>query len=137
LLLLHAFRHLGLVFLVPTVVGPALPSRFAVPPPPTETSLRGFSPRLRWRRYAHDRASQPSGFKEVMATAEQPGVVADTVLEAAIAARPKLRYTAGGLANRLRLLRIFAPAGWVDTIRKDLRLDAPTASLLRTPVLEK
>jgi hypothetical protein len=32
LLLLHAFRHLGLVFLVPTVVGPALPSRFAVPP---------------------------------------------------------------------------------------------------------
>jgi hypothetical protein len=31
LLMLHAFRHLGLVFLVPTVVGAALPSRFAVP----------------------------------------------------------------------------------------------------------
>jgi hypothetical protein len=31
LLLLHAFRHLGLVFLVPTVVGPALPAAFAVP----------------------------------------------------------------------------------------------------------
>jgi len=31
LLVLHAFRHLGLVFLVPTVVGPALPSSFARP----------------------------------------------------------------------------------------------------------
>jgi short-subunit dehydrogenase len=88
--------------------------------------------------YREIRAAVNQRIKEVMATAEQPGVVADTVLEAAIAARPKLRYTAGGLANRLRLLRRFAPAGWVDTrIRKDLRLDAPTASLLRTPVLEK
>jgi hypothetical protein len=31
LLLFHAFRHVGMVFLVPTVVGPALPSAFAVP----------------------------------------------------------------------------------------------------------
>ena len=31
LLLLHAFRYLGMVFLVPTVVGPALPAAFAVP----------------------------------------------------------------------------------------------------------
>jgi hypothetical protein len=31
LLLLHAFRHIGMVFLVPTVVGPALPAAFAVP----------------------------------------------------------------------------------------------------------
>lgn len=31
LLLLHAFRHVGMVFLVPTVVGPALPPAFAVP----------------------------------------------------------------------------------------------------------
>lgn len=30
LLLLHAFRHLGMVFLVPTVVGAALPAGFAV-----------------------------------------------------------------------------------------------------------
>jgi NAD(P)-dependent dehydrogenase (short-subunit alcohol dehydrogenase family) len=65
--------------------------------------------------YREIRAAVNQRIKEVMATAEQPGVVADTVLEAAIAARPKLRYTAGGLANRLRLLRRFAPAGWVDT----------------------
>ena len=31
LLVLHAFRHLGLVFLVPTVVGAPLPPSFAVP----------------------------------------------------------------------------------------------------------
>jgi hypothetical protein len=31
LLLLHAFRYLGMVFLVPTVVGTALPAAFAVP----------------------------------------------------------------------------------------------------------
>jgi hypothetical protein len=31
LLLFHAFRHFGMVFLVPTVVGPALPAAFAVP----------------------------------------------------------------------------------------------------------
>ena len=76
--------------------------------------------------------------KEVMATAEQPGVVADVVLKAACAARPKLRYTAGGVASRLRLLRRFAPAWLVDAgIRKDLRLDAPMALLPRSPVLEK
>jgi hypothetical protein len=45
------------------------------------------------------------------------------VLKAARAARPKLRYTAGSTAGRLRLLRTFAPAGLVDAgIRKDLRL---------------
>src|SRR2546425_72349 len=31
LLFLHAFRHLGMVFLVPTVVGPSLEPAFAVP----------------------------------------------------------------------------------------------------------
>jgi hypothetical protein len=74
----------------------------------------------------------------VLAAADQPGVVADVVLEAATAARPKFRYTAGRVASRVRLLRRFAPAGLVDAgIRKDLRLDALTASLPRTPVLEQ
>jgi hypothetical protein len=54
--------------------------------------------------------------------------VADVVLKAAIAARPKLRYAAGGLANRLRILRRFAPASLVDAgVRKDLHLDAQVA----------
>ena len=66
---------------------------------------------------------------EVMATADQPGVVADVVLKAAKAVRPKLRYTAGGLASRLRWLHRFAPAGVLDAgIRKDLHLDTLIAS---------
>jgi hypothetical protein len=53
--------------------------------------------------------------------------VADVVLKAAGAADPKLRYTAGALAGRLRLLRTYAPVGLMDAgIRKDLRLDAAT-----------
>src|SRR5437588_3839655 len=75
--------------------------------------------------YREVRAAVSKRVKEVMATADQPGIVADVVLRAASAARPKLRYTAGGLASRLRLLRRFAPAGLVDAgIRRDLRLDA-------------
>jgi NAD(P)-dependent dehydrogenase (short-subunit alcohol dehydrogenase family) len=74
--------------------------------------------------YREVRAAVNQRVKEVMATAEQPDVVADVVLKAASAARPRLRYTAGGLASRLRLLRRFAPAGLVDAgIRRDLRLD--------------
>lgn len=51
------------------------------------------------------------------------------VLRAATAVRPKLRYTAGGLASRLRWLRRLAPAAVMDAgIRKDLRLDAAVGS---------
>ena len=66
---------------------------------------------------------------EAMAVADDPGVVAEAVLKAASAPSPRLRYAAGALARRLRLLRRFAPVGLIDTgIRKDLRLDALTAS---------
>src|SRR6184192_2711889 len=75
--------------------------------------------------YREARAAVSQRVKEVMATADQPGVVAEIVLKAASAVRPRLRYTAGGLASRLRLLHRFAPAGLVDSgIRRDLRLDA-------------
>jgi short-subunit dehydrogenase len=74
--------------------------------------------------YLEVRASVGRTLTEVMAAADDPGVVADVVLEAASAARPKLRYTAGVRAGRLRLLRRFAPAGLLDIgIRKDLRLE--------------
>ena len=60
-----------------------------------------------------------------LVTGASSGIVAEVVLQAVSAARPKLRYTAGVVASRLRLLRRFAPAGLVDAgIRKDLRLDA-------------
>jgi NAD(P)-dependent dehydrogenase (short-subunit alcohol dehydrogenase family) len=75
--------------------------------------------------YREIRAAVNERVKEVMATAEQPSVVAEVVLSALSAPRPKLRYTAGGLAGRLRFMRSYLPAGMVDAgIRKDLRLDA-------------
>lgn len=78
--------------------------------------------------YREVRAAVSERVKEVMATADQPGVVAEVVLKAASAVRPRLRYTAGGLASRLTWLRRFAPAGLMDAgIRKDLRLDATLA----------
>ena len=78
--------------------------------------------------YGEARAAVSQRVKEVMATADQPGVVAEIVLKAASATRPQLRYTAGGLAGRLTWLRRFAPAGLMDAgIRRDLRLDAALA----------
>ncbi len=104
----------------------------------TQFDANFLAPDSKLDEYREVRALLDKVLKEVMGTADEPTVVADVVLEAAIADRPKLRYAAGGLANRLRLLRRFAPAGLVDAgIRKDLRLDAPTASLPRSPVLEK
>jgi NAD(P)-dependent dehydrogenase (short-subunit alcohol dehydrogenase family) len=104
----------------------------------TQFDTNFLAPDSKLDEYREIRALLDKVLKEVMATADEPTVVADVVLQAAMAVRPKLRYTAGGLANRLRLLRRFAPARLVDAgIRKDLRLDAPTASLPRSPVLEK
>jgi NAD(P)-dependent dehydrogenase (short-subunit alcohol dehydrogenase family) len=87
--------------------------------------------------YREVRAALGKRLTELMAAADEPSVVADVVLKAANADRPKLRYTAGGLANRLRWLRRFAPAGLVDAgVRKDLRLDSPTALPPSAPALE-
>jgi NAD(P)-dependent dehydrogenase (short-subunit alcohol dehydrogenase family) len=97
-----------------------------------------LEPDAKLDEYREIRASLGETLKEVMAAADPPGVVADVVLEAASATRPKLRYTAGGLAGRLRFLRRFAPSGVLDAgIRRDLRLDARTPLLPRTPILEK
>lgn len=79
--------------------------------------------------YREVRASLNNVLTKVMASADDPSVVAEVVLQAASAIQPKLRYTAGGVANRLRWLRKFAPARLLDAgIRKDLRLDAPVLS---------
>src|SRR5437868_9913253 len=75
--------------------------------------------------YREVRAAMGKKLREALAAADEPRIVADVVLEAASAARPKLRYTAGRVASRVRLLRRFAPAGLLDSgIRKDLQLDA-------------
>src|SRR4051812_47842783 len=95
----------------------------------TPFDVNFMEPDAKLDEYREARAGVSKRVNEVMATAEPPGVVAETVLKAANAAHPKIRYAAGKLANRLRLLRRFAPAGLVDAgIRKDLQLDTMTAS---------
>jgi NAD(P)-dependent dehydrogenase (short-subunit alcohol dehydrogenase family) len=82
-------------------------------------------PDAKLNEYREVRAALGKRLKQVLSAAEEPRIVADVVLEAANAPRPKLRYTAGRVANRVRLLRRFAPAALLDSgIRKDLELDA-------------
>ncbi|KQV79437.1 short-chain dehydrogenase [Massilia sp. Root351] len=74
------------------------------------------------------RAGLDRRVKQAVAGADGPGVVADTVLRVALAAAPKVRYTSGALAGRLRFLRRFAPAALMEAgVRKDLRLDSQPA----------
>ena len=96
-----------------------------------------LEPDAKLDEYREIRAAVTRTLKKVMAAADPPGVVADVVLRAALAVSPKVRYTAGSLANRLRWLRRFAPAGLMDAaIRKDLRLDTLVTSFSRSPVSE-
>jgi NAD(P)-dependent dehydrogenase (short-subunit alcohol dehydrogenase family) len=105
-----------------------------IEPAYTKTSFEAnfLEPDAKLDAYREIRAAVRARVKEVLVTADGPDVAAKAVLKAAIAARPKLRYPAGGLASRLRWLRRFAPARLVDAgIRKDLQLDAlPVAKTL-------
>ncbi len=74
--------------------------------------------------------------KEALEAADSPVVVAETVVQVALAAAPKVRYTSGALAGRLRFLRRFAPASLVEAgVRKDLRIDSQPAVHKRAPAL--
>src|SRR5213075_411086 len=66
-----------------------------------------MEPDAKLDEYREVRASLDKILKKVMSTGDEPDVVADVVLKAASAARPKLRYAAGGVASRLRFLRRF------------------------------
>lgn len=86
--------------------------------------------------YRGVRAAMDLRVKAAMDGADGPAVVAATVLQAAQAAAPKLRYTSGALAGRLSLLRRFAPSALVDAgLRKDLQLDALPAVLRSAPAI--
>ena len=77
--------------------------------------------------YRDVRAALAKRWQDIAARGDQPGTVADVVLKAAKAVRPKLRYPVGRVAS-MRMLRRFAPAAVVDAaVRKNLRLDAPVA----------
>jgi NAD(P)-dependent dehydrogenase (short-subunit alcohol dehydrogenase family) len=96
----------------------------------TQFDANFLAPDAKLDEYREVRALVGKVLTKVMANADEPSVVAEVVLQAATASQPKLRYTAGPRANRLRLLRRFAPVRLLDAgIRKDLRLDTPSASL--------
>ena len=84
-----------------------------------------LEPDMKLDEYHTIRAAMAKTVKKAVEGGDEPAVVAEIVLKAAIAARPKLKYTAGGLACRLKFLRRFAPASLLDAgIRKDLQLEA-------------
>jgi NAD(P)-dependent dehydrogenase (short-subunit alcohol dehydrogenase family) len=73
--------------------------------------------------YGKVRAHLDAVTKALFEKADDPAVVAESVLKAATAEHPKLRYTSGKQAKVLSLLRAFAPAFAVDAgIRRNLRL---------------
>ena len=75
--------------------------------------------------YSEVRSAVTQRMKDLVESGDEPAVVANAVLKAALAAHPKLRYTAGRRAGMLQILSRFMPAGVIDAgIRRDLRLDA-------------
>ena len=91
----------------------------------TQFEANFLEPDAKLDEYREIRAALAERTKELVEAGDHPVVVADTVVRAALAAHPKLRYTAGGRARGLQLLRKYAPASLMDAgIRKDLQLDA-------------
>ena len=91
----------------------------------TQFEANFLEPDSKLDEYREIRAALAERTKKLVEAGDKPGVVADAVLRAALAARPKLRYTAGGRARGLQFLRKYAPARLMDAgIRKDLQLDA-------------
>lgn len=75
------------------------------------------------KEYDQARAGARALVRDVMTTADPPEVVADAVLLAATAARPRRRYTAGKVARQISVLRRFVPAEMFDkSLRKQMRL---------------
>lgn len=84
-----------------------------------------LEPDLKLDEYHEVRMALTKRVAAAVEAGDDPVVVANAVLKAAIAVHPKIRYTAGSLASRLRFLRRFAPAFLVDAgVRKDLGIDA-------------
>jgi NAD(P)-dependent dehydrogenase (short-subunit alcohol dehydrogenase family) len=77
------------------------------------------------KSYDAARANAHALLRDVMPTGDPLEVVADAVVLAATAARPRRRYTVGKIARQVSLLRRFAPADMFDkTLRRQLRLPA-------------
>ncbi len=91
----------------------------------TLIDANAMQPDLAKEEYRDVRAAIAKWVSQAVEAGDEPSTVAEMVLKAATAVRPKARYTVGAAARRLRLLRRFAPANMVDAgIRRDMRLDA-------------
>jgi len=75
--------------------------------------------------YKPARSNAEAVMREAMMNADSPELVAMAVLNASTAAKPRARYTAGGFARQVSLLRRFVPQSAFDkSLRKQLRLPA-------------
>ena len=66
--------------------------------------------------YAAERARSESLMRKWVEAGDPPQVVADAVVKAATASKPKLRYSAGKQSGQVRALRRFMPEAVVDSI---------------------
>jgi NAD(P)-dependent dehydrogenase (short-subunit alcohol dehydrogenase family) len=82
-----------------------------------------LQPDAKLDEYREVRAALAKQMESLVESGDQPSVVAEIVLKAALAARPKLRYPVGrGVA--LSRMRRFVPAGMFDkSFRKQFQLD--------------
>jgi NAD(P)-dependent dehydrogenase (short-subunit alcohol dehydrogenase family) len=82
-----------------------------------------LEPDAKLQEYEDARAGTQALLRDVMPKADPPELVADVVLRAATATRPRRRYTAGKIASQISLLRRLSPAEIFDkSLRKQLRL---------------
>ena len=82
-----------------------------------------LQPDAKLDEYREVRAALAKQMESLVESGDKPSIVAETVLKAALAARPKLRYPVGrGVA--LSRMRRFVPAGMFDkSFRKQFQLD--------------
>lgn len=77
--------------------------------------------------YDSARAAMSAVMRTAMESGDAPEVVVETILKAATAASPKLRYTAGKMARQVSLMRRFVPAAAFDKgVRKQNGLPSQT-----------
>ena len=98
-----------------------------VEPAYTKTSFdtNAMQPDSMMPLYAERRRVFDDVIADAMRAGDDPAIVAEVIVTAATATRPKLRYTAGPLASRVSKARRLVPAGVFDKqIRKTNRMPA-------------
>jgi short-subunit dehydrogenase len=89
----------------------------------TQFEANLLQPDAKLDEYREVRAALARQMESLVESGDKPSIVAETVLKAALAVRPKLRYPVGrGIA--LSRMRRFVPAGMFDkSLRKQFQLD--------------